>query len=273
MSSRLFLAIAIATGSWGPPQLARGADQVRALTPDEVKKLVDGLGAASADVVGKVKKQLVELGPQAVAPVRAAAFTSNAEPVRRLASQIIEEIAKEAQKKLLIQLAKVKAQDAKVYRITDDALARVFPAHLVFAVRFPMYPVAVRPRAPLLARNLFIVDKEGQMDQVSDFKGINTFYTDNIRKVLTGKEVVNPARAWLVLAQELVQDGYFKFSIPGDAIRIGQAATGVRVIARAVIKEEKGNKGYLQVKLDFGLTGDLDTLAFEKEVTTGERPK
>jgi hypothetical protein len=252
---------------------ARGAEQPRALTPDEIKRRVNQLGAASTELVKKVKEQLIEIGSPALAPLRAAAFTSDVEPLRRGANEVIAQIGNNAQKKLEAQLAKVNATGAKVYRITGEALARVFPSHLFFAVRFPMYPMAVRPRAPLVAQNLFIVDREGQMEHVTDFKGINTFFTENIGKVLKGNDGKNPAKAWLALGQELIQDGYFTFTVPDEEIKIGRAAVGPRIIARAVVKPEKRNGGFLQIRLDFGLTGDLDTLAYSKEITTGERPK
>jgi hypothetical protein len=257
-----------------PAGLVLAADQPRALTPEEVKKLVDQLGTADAEVAKKLQAQLIELGPQALPPLRAAAFTSSAEPARRRAGDLIERIARDAQKKLEGRLAKINAKGAVVYRLTDDSLARVFPAYLVFAVRFPMYPVAVRPKAPLKAQNLFIMDKEGQMDHVTNMKELRTFCIDHILgKVLKGSEAKNPARACLAMAQELVQDGYFKFSVPDEAVKIGQAATGVRVTARSLITPEKGNKGFIQIQLDFGLTGDLEALAMERTITTGQRPK
>ena len=72
------------------------------------------------------------------------------------------------------------------------------------------------------------------------------------------------------MGQELVQDGYYKFSIPSDGIKIGQAATGVKIVARAVVKAEKGNEGFLQVRLEYGLTGDLDKVA-RKHTKEGEQ--
>jgi hypothetical protein len=254
------------------PAKGRAADRSPQASPEEIQKLVGQLGGTQAEVVHKAKQRLVEIGMPALAAVSSAAFQEGNKAQRRDAEEVAQQIAKNAQAALEKRLGK-RTKDAIIYRLTNDALANIFPAYLVYAVRYPLYPTRVRPPAPLKAQNLFIVDRDGQMDYVTDFKGLEEFFRNHVGKGLKEARVQKAAIAWLALSQELEQDGYFQFSIAGDSVKVGRVKAGLQVVGRAVVQPAQGDKGSIEVTLTFDMTGDLQELAEEKKLHAGTRPK
>jgi hypothetical protein len=252
---------------------ARAADDKGKATPEDLARLVAQLGAADKEERARAEKRLLEIGPAGLAALREAIARGENEPVAKAARGVVEQIGQKVQKSLENRLAQLKARGAVVGRITDDAVARAFPAHLIFAVRFPQYPAPVRPPAPLRAQNLFLVDRDGQMEHLFDFKGLEAFFRETLAKVLKEKEAETAARAWLRMSQELMQDGFLTFEIRGDGVKVAPALSGLRATARAVVKPEAGNKGHLQVMMWFGLTGDLERVQEDQEIVRGKRPR
>jgi hypothetical protein len=268
MSPRMTLAALTLGWAIACPASVRGAQPSK----EEIQKLVGQLGSANGQVAAKAGKRLAEIGMPALGLVSQAAFEDKDKRQRAQAEAVVQQIIRNTQAALEKRLGK-RTKNAVIYPVRSDALARVLPAFLVYAVRYPRYPVAVRPPAPLKAQNLFIVDADGQMDDVSDFKGLEDFFRANVGNGLRKADVKDAAVAWLALSQELVQDGFFKFSIPDDAIKVGRARAGLQVFARAVVRPGMGNQGYIQVTITFDTTGQLDSITEEKKIRTGTRPK
>src|SRR6516162_8415597 len=67
--------------------------------------------------------------------------------------------------------------------ITDEAVKKAFPGHAVFAVIFRQYPVAILAPEPFKAQNLLIVPKEGKMVHLTNTKGLETFFKDQLKAV------------------------------------------------------------------------------------------
>lgn len=239
---------------------------------EDIRTLVKQLGGAGKSDPAQARRRLIEIGPAALAALREAAARRD-DPMGKAARGIIEEIARQVQKRLETRLAKIKARSAIVYPIRDRALARVFPANLFFAVRFPQYPVLVRARAPLRPQNIFVVDRDGQLDHVYDFHGLEEFFRQNVGRIFKESAAKNAARAWLALSSALIQDGYYQFAVPVEELKVGPAATGVRARGKAVIKPEKGNGGYIEVALSFDLDGTLEEVREVKKPIKGKRPK
>jgi hypothetical protein len=265
MSPRMTLAALTLGWALANPAGVRGAQPSK----EQIQQLVGQLGSANGPVADKAGKRLAEIGMPALAAVRQAAFQDKDKRQRRQAEEVVQQIVRKTQAALEKRLGK-RTKSAVIYPLTNDALARVFPAFLVYAVR---YPLTVRPPAPLKAQNLFIVDADGQMDDVTDFKGLEDFFRANVGQGLRKAAVKDAAVAWLALSQELVQDGFFKFSVPDDAVKVGRARAGLQAVARAVVRPERGNQGYIQVTITFDMTGQLDSITEEKKIRTGTRPK
>ncbi len=256
--------LAIATGA------VRPAEEKAKATPQEIKKLVENLGSPNKADVTRANKRLAEIGPAALAALRQAIAANQGQGLARAAESVVKQIARQEQKKLEGLLARRKSNRAIVYPIAAESVAQTFPAYLVLAVRFPQYPVAIRPRAPLKPQNLFIVDKNGELDQVTDFKGMEDFFRAHTGLVLKESKARQVARAWLAMSQELSQDGYFTFQ---KTVKAGQGKLGPKATGKATVKPEMGNKGAIEVTLTFDIDGSLDRVEETKHLRPGRRPK
>jgi hypothetical protein len=270
MSTRLAITV------WVLAWLVFGAGGIQAAwekakaTAEEIKKLVNDLGSANKGDVGRAKKRLAAIGPAALARLRQVIATNKGQPAAKAVRSVVVQIARQEQKKLEDQLARRKNKNAIVYPITDQSVGQTFPSHLILAVRFPLHPVAISPRAPLHSQNLFIVDKDGLLDQVTDFKGMEEFFranTGTVTKASTARQVV---RAWLAMSQELSQDGYYTFEkkVEREPTKFGLKATG-----EAKVKPEMGNKGAIKVTIMFDIDGMLGEVQERKQLKAGRRPK
>jgi hypothetical protein len=253
---------------------ARAADGAKEkVTAEEITKLVEQLGAAGKDDRTRAEKRLREIGPAALAALRQTLFQTKDKALARAARDVVGQIGHKVQKALEARLAKRKAKDCTIRRLQDDAVAQAFPGRLVLAVSFRLYPVAVRPPAPLRVQNLFIVGKDEEQEHITDFQGLQTFFKENLGQVLTEDKAKKAARAWLEMSQVLAQDGYYKFSISNKDLTAGPAKTGVQATGKAVVKPENGNQGQIQVTIQFGLTGELESVKEKKDLVRGKRPR
>jgi hypothetical protein len=240
----------------------------------ETRKLLTQLAGPDKDKGRRAKKRLVEIGPGALAALRGAIAGHPQGALGKAGREVVAEIARREQGKLEAQLTRVKARGVLVRQVREEALARVFPAFLFFSVRFPQYPVAIRPRAPLRAQNIFVMDSEGELEQLYDLKGLEDFYRQHFRRALKEPAARDAVRACLALCVALVQDGFFKFSIPDKRLTVVPARTGLKAAGVAVIEPAKGNRGSIRVTLVFDLDGTLEEFAvYKKGIIKGARPK
>jgi hypothetical protein len=114
------------------------------------------------------------------------------------------------------------------------------------------------------------VDKDGQMDHLTDFKGMEEFFRDHVGTVIKESKARDIARAWLAMSEELSQDGFFKFT---KGVKVGPGKTGLEAVGKATVKQEMGNKGSIEVTIVFELDGMLSDISEKKHLRTGIRPK
>src|SRR5579872_3577014 len=109
--------------------------------------------------------------------------------------------------------------EAPVTPITDEALAKAFPDDHFIAVVFRQYPVARIAPEPLKSQNVFVVPRDGKIVHLTDTKGLEKFFKDNLKAVEDDDAAKQAARAWLTLTQTFQQDGFFKFAVPKDDLK------------------------------------------------------
>src|SRR5262249_53731416 len=89
--------------------------------------------------------------------------------------------------------------------VEDEALGKAFPDHAFFAVIFRQYPVAVLAPEPFKSQNVLIVPKDGKLIHLTDTKGLETFFKDNLKPVKDDDAAKQAAQAWLALTQTFKQ--------------------------------------------------------------------
>jgi hypothetical protein len=156
--------------------------------------------------------------------------------------------------------------ETPVTPITDEGLAKAFPDAHFFAVVFRQYPVARIAPEPLKSQNVFVVPKDGKMVHLTDTKGLEKFFKENLKAVKDADEAKQAAGAWLTLTQTFQQDGFFKFAVPKDDLKGTKEKAGGKVVVT------QGGKGELAVTLAFDDKGKLAKVAEENGIKPGVRP-
>src|SRR5262245_49889390 len=166
-------------------------------------------------------------------------------------------------------LAKVPgAQAGRVVPLTDVDL-QVIPGHKLYAVRFRGYPV--KPPKSFKNSNLFAVSTAGMVKRLSDGKALKEFFRENLPAVTSDKEAKAALRAWLRLAEELHQDGYYQFKILEDAAK-ARSRGGKRIVSGKA-RVTRGGEGQISATLTFDADGKLAEASTEAKLKpTGARP-
>jgi hypothetical protein len=184
-----------------------------------------------------------------------------------------------AEKVLAEHLTELKAAHGQVVWIDAPAVAKALPKHAFFAVRFRQFPVARVLPEGLSASNVFAVPEGGKAQRLADAKALQKFFQDKLAPVKKAEPAKNAVIAWLSIAQEYVQDGFFKFEILDKEIEFkGTAATDGQVekiltleaTGRAIVKQ--GGNGEIRATLAFGEDGKLQSVRQEVKVRPGPRP-
>ncbi len=165
------------------------------------------------------------------------------------------------------------AQRGQVISIKDEPLTRALPGYSFYVLRFRQFPVAVAPPNPLKANNLFSVKPDGSVERIADAGALKSFFRAVLPPVRTEAEAKDAAKAWLRLAEELHQDGFFQFSIPDNSIRVTRATNGgLQVSGKAAVTPQGGNTGAISASLTFDRAGTLAEASESAQIHPGIRP-
>ena len=182
--------------------------------------------------------------------------------------------AERADESLARKLAEFPGADrGQTTAITDPAIAKVFPTHRFYVLRFRQYPVAITPPGPLGSNNLFVAKPDGSVGHVGDAGALERFFQAALPPVTTADQAKDVAKAWLRLVEELHQDGFFQFSIPEDAVQAIAAPDGaLSVTGRATATQPSGGPGEIVASLAFDKTGRLASASETASLKRGIRP-
>jgi hypothetical protein len=120
------------------------------------------------------------------------------------------------------------AERWQVIPIAEDSVARALPGQRFYVLRFRQYPVALVPPAPLASNNLFVVTPDSSVEHIADAEALKGFFQRALTPVWTEAAVAagDALKAWLRLVQEFHQDGFFRFAVPDDSVRVTPAEDG-----------------------------------------------
>jgi hypothetical protein len=97
--------------------------------------------------------------------------------------------------------------------LQSEDLRSVFDRCDFFLLRYPRYPVEVVPVPPLRVNNLFVAC-EGQVTPVSDEVALRELFLQRFPLATDEAVMAAGVRVWLLLVQELHQDGFLSFGSP-----------------------------------------------------------
>jgi len=120
---------------------------------------------------------------------------------------------------------------APVQHLENGEVKSVLAGTQVFLLRYPRFPVARIPPAPLSSNNLFFVSPSGTVDIVSDAGQLRGWFQKHVHAD-TEKAAAQAVRAWLILAGELRQDGFYQFRLVNESVRVAKTAQGLSANGR-----------------------------------------
>jgi hypothetical protein len=171
----------------------------------------------------------------------------------------------DAEKTVKEQLEKLNAGAGRAQPIRDEGVARSFPNHDFVAVIFPQFPVARLAPAPLKASNIYAVTKDGKLTLINDQEGLEKFF--RAARVGEGEGALKDlVRAWLVMSAELHQDGFYKFKVEDDSLKVADGKGSGKIVVT------QGGNGELRVSLTVK-DGVVKEIKQEAEIKRGVRPK
>jgi hypothetical protein len=184
-----------------------------------------------------------------------------------------KEDVQKAENNLKAHLAQIGAKNAQIVRIDTKPLSGTFPKDVFFAVRFRIYPVAMQIPAGLKPSNIFVVPPSGKVELLKDDKALGKFFHDHATAAVKDPEAIAVTQSWLLLAQEFVQDGFYKFEVSKEVGIVRDDVEPRRLLStngRAVVMA--GGNGEVLAALRFGKDGKVETGTTTAKVKEGPRP-
>jgi hypothetical protein len=175
-----------------------------------------------------------------------------------------------AEKAVKARLEELKARFHQVTPVKDASLEKALPDYAFFAVLFRQYPIPVGTPAGLKASNVFAWGRDGKLQVFTDSAQLEKFFKEKLAAATTDDQLKDDARAWLALAQQFRQDGFYKFVLMDKATAVRKTATGKSVSAEVVVMA--GGNGQLDARLDFNAAGKLTAVRETSKLRPGPRP-
>jgi hypothetical protein len=176
-----------------------------------------------------------------------------------------------AEKAVKAHLAKAGGPGALVSPLKDAALGKSVPGHAFFGVAFRQYPIARPTPAGLSAANVFAVGPDKKVQVFADVKGAEKFFKGKLPARTTETQLKDAARAWLVLAEQFHQDGFYQFEVMDDATKASRGKAGSTASAKSVVM--RGGSGTFGVELTFNAGGKLTGTREDNKLRPGPRPR
>lgn len=209
------------------------------------------------------RRFLVGVGLLAAAVLAVAA---PAPPERKLTEKELAQAEKAARQKL----EDLRGSYGQLTPIKDEALTKSFPRTAFFSVIFRQFPVGRVPPAGLRSANVFAVGTDDKVHVLKDPDGLKKFFQSHLVPARENAALERAARAWLDLDQVLHQDGFFRFKVLEDSLKVSTGDNGKKVSGTVV--PMAGGSGTLTATLTFNEDGKLTGVESLNKLRPGPRP-
>jgi hypothetical protein len=180
------------------------------------------------------------------------------------------EEAQKAEALVKADLDKIKGGHAQLIFKDEPALKKVFPDQLFVIARYRQFPVARLVPEGLRASNVFAVSKKSDKTHlIRDTRELKDFFQAFAAPVKDDATARRGLAAWLLLAQEMQQDGFYKFEVLEKEFAAETNDRRQEVRGRAMVTQ--GGKGEIGATLAFE-DGKLMTATASGKIMPGPRP-
>lgn len=159
---------------------------------------------------------------------------------------------------------------AHLQLIDTPELQKLCPEWMFYVLRFPRWPVSMKPPEGLSHNNIFIVKKTGRMGLVVGQEELQGFFQTLPAPSESQARLL--VYGWLQLVTELIQDGMYRFNILENTIAVNSRDGDLIAVGKASVNKEAGNTGDVDVTLIFDKTGKLKGVEEKNTVQPGARP-
>jgi hypothetical protein len=182
----------------------------------------------------------------------------------------LPEEAQKAADAVKAYLQKLKGDHAQLIYNDEPALKKIFPEHVFIVARYRVFPVARILPEGLRPSNVFAVTrKEHHVELVKDVKGLQAFFKANQVPAKDEPTAKASLVAWLTLAQEFPQDGFYKFEVLAKDFGSELNDKTQTVRGRAIVTQ--GGKGEIGATLVYE-GGKLASATESGKIMPGPRP-
>jgi hypothetical protein len=226
--------------------------------------VASALGQVKGPIVGKavrsdVSKPLRELAEDAK---KAAQAQADREPASKEEKSVVD---------FLKQKHPAALQSGALALLDDAALAEAFPGAHFFSLRFRQWPVAFEAPAGLSASNVcaLVDDKTTVITKAGE---LEKFFRSELGKCPSEAEQRQAVQAWLLLSEQLHQDGFFRFqALDPEQFKVSDADARV-ITGQSHVVPQGGNQGRIEVALTFDREGKLQKAVEKADLKQGIRP-
>ncbi|GBD36692.1 hypothetical protein HRbin36_01820 [bacterium HR36] len=145
------------------------------------------------------------------------------------------------------------------------------PGWHVFVLRYPQFPVARIPPKGLGSNNLCLVSPQGSVEIIHQPAQLRDWFQRHVRAD-TEKATSTALCAWLILASELRQDGFYQFRLVRESVTVKKSEQGILASGRIEVVPKAGNEGFLAAEITFSPAGQLLEVREDVQLKAGIRP-
>ncbi|MEZ0223288.1 MAG: hypothetical protein ACAH83_01950 [Alphaproteobacteria bacterium] len=169
-------------------------------------------------------------------------------------------------------LAKIEGADkGQMSVVSGGTLQAEFPGYLFYALHFRMFPVAVATPAPLKPANVFALSPQGEVTHMPDMDSLKDFFRHNAPAAQRNDQAREVFKAWMNLAVEFKQDGFYEFSALAPVNVTSRSATADLTVTSQVTATRGGYGGY-KATVTFGEDGKIRGTTIVDNIKAGVRP-
>jgi hypothetical protein len=134
-----------------------------------------------------------------------------------------------------------------------------------------MFPVAVATPDPLKPANVFALSPQGEVTHMPDMDSLKDFVRHNAPAAVRNDQARDVFKAWMKLALEFKQDGFYEFSPVAPVVVTSRSATA-DLTATSKVTATRGGHGEYKATVTFAEDGRIQETTIVDNVKAGIRP-
>lgn len=241
---------------------------------NQVKELLGQFAGEDANMRQFAAGQLLRMGKDALPQVQEAADAKGLnDETRQRYAVLLSTLKVDAKRRSSMEkYVKEKGfERGELMPVSDEAVQKEFAEVMFYALRFRQFPIAYEVPAGMKPGNLYAVEGDGTVVHLAGSDDLTKFFQKHAAAVKDVAAAKGAARAYVRLAEEWRQDGFYQFVIPDQTVTAEAEGRGMKASAKAVASGG-GNRGEITATLSFDGDGKLASAKDEGEVREGVRP-